>query len=324
MRSRNHRNAFSLALPVIFLLIWSCKKNSPPSHAAHDWENPAVLGINQEPAHSHYIPDPDIPAALTNDPDRSSFYQSLNGVWKFHYANKPDDRPAGFYKEAYDVSRWTDISVPGNWELQGFGVPIYTDEEYPFPCDPPRIPHDDNPVGSYRRSFAVPDEWEGRRVYIHFGSVKSALYLWINGNYAGYSQGSKTPAEFDITPFLRKGENSLSLEVYRYSDGAYLEGQDYWRISGIERDVYLYSTPPVRIRDFFARTDLDANYRNGMLNVPVLVQNLQDRMGEGFRIRIEKEFLINGPAEIEIAFDLEIENPKKWTAETPYLYTLLL
>ncbi len=339
MRSRNFPKAFFLALPAIFLLIWSCTKNSPPARAALDWENPAVLGINKEPARSHYIPYPDIAFALENAPDKSSFCLSLNGVWKFHYADKPDSRPDGFNTHDYDTSRWADISVPGNWELQGFGVPIYTDEEYPFPCDPPWIPHEDNPVGSYRRSFSVPDEWEGRQVYIHFGSVKSAMNLWINGNFTGYSQGSKTPAEFDITPFLRKGENSLSVEVYRYSDGAYLEGQDYWRISGIERDVYLYSTPPVRIRDFFARTDLDADYHNATLKVPVLVQNLRDRMCEGFRIRIdfldadersvlnsaiEKEFLINGLAEIEIAFDLEVENPKKWTAETPYLYTLLL
>jgi beta-galactosidase len=339
MKSRNIRNEFLLVLSLIFLLIWSCKRNPSPTRAAQDWENPSILGINKEPAHSHFIPYPDIPTAMANDPDLSSFYLPLNGVWKFHYADKPGDRPTAFYRDDYDVSRWADITVPGNWELQGFGVPIYTDTAYPFPSDPPRIPHDDNPVGSYRRSFAIPDDWEGRRVYLHFGSVKSAMYLWINGNYGGYSQGSKTPAEFDITPFLRRGENSLSVEVYRYSDGAYLEGQDYWKISGIERDVYLYSTKPVRIRDFFARPDLDNDYRNGKLNVSVHVQNHLAQKCAAYRIRldlrdagnrpvldsaIDKDFLMNERAETEVFFDLGIENPKKWTAETPYLYTLLL
>jgi beta-galactosidase len=210
MKLRHFSSALPLVMLFFYLIIVSCTHNPAPIDSPNDWEDPAVLGKNKEPAHCTYIPYPDLQTALLNDPTESPFYQSLNGIWKFHYVDKPADRPEDFYREDYDVSKWADISVPGNWELQGFGVPIYTDTAYPFPSDPPRIPHDDNPVGSYKRSFTIPDEWEGRQVYLHFGSVKSAMYLWINGTIVGYSQGSKTPAEFNITKFLREGENSLS------------------------------------------------------------------------------------------------------------------
>jgi beta-galactosidase len=320
-------------------MILSCAKNPTRTDSAYDWEDPAVLEQNKEPAHSHQIPYPDIPTALVNDPTQSPFYLSLNGIWKFHYADKPAERPEEFYRDDYDVNSWADISVPGNWELQGFGVPIYTDTAYPFPSDPPRIPHDDNPVGSYKTTFTIPDNWKGRQVYLHFGSVKSAMYLWINGKKVGYSQGSKIPAEFNITAFLRNGENSIALEVYRYSDGAYLEGQDYWKISGIERDVFLFSTPAVHIRDFFAVPDLDDDYRNASLSVAVEVQSHSAENTDTFLIQlnlldsenrpvlespITKDFQASDKRESSIVFDLDIPNPKKWTAETPNLYTLLL
>ena len=323
---------------IILTLVTNCAKNTDEI-SSHDWENPAILGQNKEPAHCTHTPYPDIQTALGNDPSLSPFVISLNGTWKFNYAEKPVDRPADFYRDDYDTSRWHDIAVPGNWELQGFGVPIYTDEDYPFPCNPPRIPHDDNPVGSYKRSFTIPDTWEGRQVYIHFGSVKSAMCIWVNGKKVGYSQGSKTPAEFNITKFLRQGENSLAVEVYRYSDGAYLEDQDYWKISGIERDVFLFSTPPVHIRDFFAVPDLDAAYKDAALKVAVHVQNHLAQKIENFQLQtdlldaenqsvldsaVTNDLTINEEGENAIVFDLEIKNPKKWTAETPHLYTLLL
>ena len=215
-----------------------------------DWENPAVVGREKEPAHCTYIPYADVQTALKNKLAQSPYYKSLNGLWKFSWVRKPADRPVDFYKDEYDVSQWEEIKVPGNWELQGYGVPIYTDEEYPFPANPPRIPHDYNPVGSYRRGFTVPEDWKGRQVFLHFGGVKSAMYAWINGKEVGYSQGSKTPAEFNITRYLREGQNTLAVEVYRWSDGAYLEGQDYWKISGIEREVFLFSTPNVMVPTF--------------------------------------------------------------------------
>jgi beta-galactosidase len=322
-----------------FLVILSCTNIQTPTDSAHDWEDPAVLGKNKEKAHCTYIPYPDAQTAIKNDPSQSPFYQSLNGIWKFHYVDKPADRPKEFYREDYDVSRWADISVPGNWEMQGFGVPIYTDTAYPFPSDPPRVPHDDNPVGSYKRSFTIPEKWKDRQVYLHFGSVKSAMYLWINGKSVGYSQGSKTPAEFNITKFLHKGENSLSLEVYRFSDGAYLEGQDYWKISGIERDVFLFSTPSVHIRDFFVIPELDDEYRNAQLRVEVHIENHPSPSTGDYRIGldlldaenrsildspVQKDFQTYERDESTVTIDLDIENPKKWTAETPHLYTLLL
>ncbi len=339
MKSQHFSFTVFLVVSVISFLSINCSNSPTPQDSSHDWEDPAVLGKNKEPAHCTYIPYPDVRTALLDDPSRSPFTQSLNGIWKFHYVDKPADRPQDFYRDDYDVSRWAEISVPGNWEVQGFGVPIYTDTAYPFPSDPPRIPHDDNPVGSYKRSFTIPDNWEGRQVYIHFGSVKSAMYIWVNGKNVGYSQGSKIPAEFNITKFLRQGENSLALEVFRYSDGAYLEDQDYWKISGIERDVFLFSSPPVHIRDFFALPDLDAGYKDATLKVTAHVRNHLAQKIENFHIQtdlldaanqsilvspVTNDFTINEEGESAIVFDLDIKNPKKWTAETPNLYTLLL
>jgi len=304
-----------------------------------DWENPAVFGWNKEPAHCTYIPYADIKTVLTNNPAQSPFYQSLNGTWKFNWVRKPADRPLDFYKDGYDVSQWDDIAVPGNWELQGYGIPIYTNSEYPFPVDPPHIPHDYNPVGSYRRSFTVPESWEGGQVFLHFRGVKSAMYVWVNGNKVGYSQESKTPAEFNITKYLRQEENTLSAEVYRWSDGAYLEDQDYWKISGIERDVFLFSTPNVIIRDFFVLGDLDEDYEDGELKLAVEVKNYLPRALSRYQVQLElfdadhkpafgtplvKEVSIDQLGEAEIHFEQSIKDPKKWTAETPNLYSLVL
>ncbi|NIM58111.1 MAG: beta-galactosidase, partial [Candidatus Aminicenantes bacterium] len=234
-----------------------------------DWENPAMIGRNKEPAHCTYIPYADIETALKNNSAQSPYYLSLNGTWKFNWVKKPSERPVNFYKDNFNVSKWNDIVVPGNWELQGFGIPMYTNTDYLFPANPPHIPYDFNPVGSYRRDFTIPEGWDNRQVFLHFGGVKSAMYAWVNGKEVGYSQGSKTPAEFNITKYLRQGKNSLAVEVYRFSDGSYLEDQDYWKISGIERDVFLFSVPNVCIRDFFALADLDEDYKDGRLKVTV-------------------------------------------------------
>ena len=211
--------------------------------------------------------------------------------------------------------------------------------QYPFKPDWPHIPHDYNPVGSYRRNFTIPDSWKNREIILHFGGVNSAMYVWINGQKVGYSQGSKTPAEFNITKFLRKGENSLSVEVYRWCDGSYLEDQDFWRLSGIERDVYLYSVPKIHIHDFFVRADLDENYKNGQLNVTVTVQNLLNKKQDNYTLEcdllnehyqsvfekiVRKNISINKNGDAEIIFSQSVDNPEKWTAETPYLYTLLV
>ncbi len=323
---------------------------------APDWENIQVLERNKEASHATMIPFRGIEEAKVKKRSASVFYQSLNGTWKFHWVRKPADRPAGFFKPDYDVSDWNDLPVPSNWELEGYGVPIYVNHQYEFadykapvsdeiefvdriyPKNPGNVPNDYNPVGSYKRSFTVPESWKGRRVFIQFGAVKSAMYLWVNGKKVGYSQGSKTPAEWDITDYLQSGENTLAVQVFRWSDGSYLECQDFWRISGIERDVFLYATPQVRIRDYFAKADLDENYTHGKFTLEVDLKNHTHKLRSG-KYTVNYQLLDEGgkmiaqgskPAGIhkqdkaQIVFREDIHDPKKWTAETPHLYSLLV
>jgi beta-galactosidase len=206
-----------------------------------EWENPQIFEINREPAHAHFIPFESKKLAAQDVSEKSKYFQSLNGTWKFKYSKNPNSRPKNFFKPGTDLSGWDDIIVPGNWEMQGYGTPIYLDEEYPFPPNPPFVPHNYNAVGSYSRTFLIPEYWDDRQIFLKFGGVRSAFYLWINGDFVGYSQGSKTPAEFNITSFLNQGENSIAVEVYRFSDGSYLEGQDTWRVSGLERNIILFA-----------------------------------------------------------------------------------
>ena len=245
----------SLFFTFLVIFLAGCNKNQPA-----EWEDPTILRLNREPARAHFFPFESEKLALQNDRTQSQYFQSLNGNWKFNFSPKPNDRPENFYKANYDDSDWSEIIVPGHWELQGWSVPIYLDEEYPFPPNPPFVPHDYNAVGSYRKSFTIPDSWDGRHIFLHFGGVRSAFYVWINGDFVGYSQGSKTPAEFDITDFVQIGENNVSVAVYRFSDGSYLEGQDTWRVSGIEREVFIYARSKTRISDFFAITSLDSKW----------------------------------------------------------------
>ncbi len=333
-------NELQITLTMLLIVVSTTILLGQEQKKANDWENPLVTGINKLRPHATMFPYENRESALKNDRSQSPNFKSLNGAWKFHYVDKPVDRPLYFYRDDYDISEWANITVPGNWELQGFGVPIYTDVEYPFPSNPPHIPHDNNPVGSYKRIFTVPDDWRNRQVILHFGGAKSAMYVWVNGERVGYSQGSKTPAEFNISNYLRDGENTLACEIYRYSDGAYLEGQDYWKISGLERDVYLYALPNVHIRDFFVHADLDENYQNGLFGVDVSIQNWQPKRAGKFSVRVElldtatsdapmlnleRSLKLDKSEEIEIRFEAQqIANPKKWTAETPNLYTLLI
>ena len=328
------------------LAVWGCggpSVEAPGSEegALQDWENLEVLQRNREPAHASFVPYPDVQSVLNTRLEGSPRYLSLNGTWKFRLTGSPVDRPRKFHETGFDDTAWDDIGVPGNWELQGFGVPIYTDTDYPFPPDPPNVPRDQNPVGSYRRSFELPPGWmRGRRVALIFGGVRSAMTVWINGEYVGYSQGSKTPAEFDITPLVRTDAiNTLAVEVYRFSDGSYLEDQDYWKVSGMERDVYLVSTPYVRIRDFFAMAELDPDFQDGILTVDVDISNqMPEESGaysldlELFDSRAESVIRLSRSLSIfnekkghaEVRFQHEIRSPNPWTAETPDLYTLAL
>ncbi|RLD72428.1 MAG: hypothetical protein DRJ10_18690 [Bacteroidetes bacterium] len=263
-----------LLTSILLLSLVCCKKQE----LSFDWENSEIFNINKEPAHSTAIPFASFEQAKEANWTKSPFYKLLNGSWKFNWVSKPSNRPKDFYKPEYDITSWNEIPVPGNWQMYGYGIPIYTNTDYPFVIvDPPNIPHENNPVGSYRKNFSIPDDWNKREVFIHFDGVKSAFYIWVNGKKVGYSQGSMTPAEFNLSPFLKKGENVLAIEVYRWSDGSYLEDQDMWRLSGIFRDVYLFSTPKVHIRDFFVKTDLDENYKNAQLTIDIELKNYSNK-----------------------------------------------
>lgn len=301
-----------------------------------DWENPEVFAINKEKPRATFLPYPDAKLAAQDDYSASPYFMPLDGTWKFHWVAKPSEAPADFYKENYDVSKWTDMPVPGNWEFNGFGIPIYTNVIYPFPANPPYVNDNDNPVGSYKHQFDLPQTWDGRKVFIHFEGGTTAMYLWINGQKVGYTENAKSPAEFDITPYVRKGKNTFACQVYKYSDGSYIEDQDMWRLGGINRSVYLYSTAETRVSDFFAHPDLDANYKNGLFSLDVELKNyatqnknqtvevaLLDGAGKSVFSKSQKVTVPSNGLK-ETTFSGTVSNPLKWTAETPNLYTLLI
>ncbi|KAA6300102.1 MAG: Beta-galactosidase, partial [Candidatus Ordinivivax streblomastigis] len=297
-----------------------------------EWENPEIFGINKEPARATALPYSNEQQAIADVYSASPYYQSLDGTWKFNWHKKPVDKPEGFYAAGYDVSKWDNIQVPGNWELQGFGTPIYTNITYPHPKNPPYIDHNDNPVGCYVRDFMISKDWDGRRVYLHFESGLAAMYVWVNGQKVGYSQVTKSPAEFDITPYIKQGKNTLAIEGYRWSDGSYLEDQDFWRLSGFDRSVYLYSTAQVRIQDFFAKGDLDQSYKNGLFSVDVTLKNYSSSIDAARHTSTEIKLLdatgktvyTEAKTGTTINFKKKITSPHLWSNETPYLYTLLL
>ncbi len=252
--STNRIGLLAAGLVVLVAAVTAAPRQSS-APAREEWDDPAVLRVGTERPHATMMTYPSRDLAARGDRAASPWFRSLNGRWKFRYTPNPAGRPAGFERPEFDDSAWPTIAVPGNWEIQGFGMPIYTNSQYPFAFDRanPRPPRDDNPVGSYRTTFTVPAEWAGRRVLVHFAGVDSAFYLWINGKRVGYSEDSRTPAEFDVTGFVAPGPNTMAVEVYRWSDGSFLEDQDMFRLSGIYRDVFLWSRAPVHVRDFESR-----------------------------------------------------------------------
>jgi len=296
-----------------------------------EWENQRIFQINREPPRSHFFPFETEQLAIEKDRHKSSFFQSLNGSWKFHYAPNPKKTITGFELLDFPVDSWEDIEVPGHWEFQGWSVPIYLDEEYPFKPDPPFVPHDYNTVGSYVRYFDFDENWKNKDIFIRFSGVRSAFYFWLNGILVGYSQGSKTPAEFDITNYIVQGSNKVAVQVYRFSDGSYLEGQDTWRVSGLERDVYLYAVPKVRITDYFVHADLDDNYRSGIfkLDIDLLNQeqytgkytvNVSLRRNKRLVLELKEKTRIDSTKTINFKSDISRVDP--WSAEKPQLYEL--
>ena len=304
----------------------------------HDWENPHLLQRNREPARATLLPYADEASALNGERGTSPFFLLLSGEWSFCYGPSPHDAPEDFYRDSFDASQWDTIPVPSNWQMHGYGRPNYTNVTYPYPVDPPRVPQD-NPVGCYRREFIVPEDWTGHQVFLNFDGVNSAFYVWVNGQMVGYSQGAHLPSEFNITSYLRPGKNLLAVRVYQWSDGAYLEDQDFWRLNGIFRDVSLIATPNVYVRDVSVHARLTNEYADGNLRVRAALKNDGNEIGEGYRVSAH---LVNADGETiveqaltasarvdagqEIWLDAEasIKNPSKWTAETPNLYTLLV
>ncbi|PIE78142.1 MAG: beta-galactosidase, partial [Candidatus Delongbacteria bacterium] len=335
-----------------------------------EWQSPEKLGFNKEQPHAWFFSFENTENARKVLPEYSKYWQSLDGNWKFNFAKNPDGRPKDFYKNSYDVSRWDEIPVPSNWNIYGiqkngdlkYGVPIYVNQKVIFEHKVAvddwkkgvmRTPNKDwttykyrNEVGSYKRSFTIPENWEKREVYISFDGVDSFFYLWINGQYVGFSKNSRNTARFNITDYLQKGENTVSVEVYRNSDGSFLEAQDMFRLPGIFRTVALYAKPKVNIRDLQVIPNLDANYKNGSLIVNADIQNASENPVEKYKLAFSlyknelysdestkvanAEWTIDLPEKIEKENSiyqknivLEVKDPAKWSAEEPNRYVLV-
>ena len=317
-------------------------------------ENPACLGINKEPYHATLMPYASHREALVAKRHASSYCRTLNGPWKFNWVKRPEERPVDFYKADYDVSTWNEIPVPSNWEVHGYGTPFYKNAGYTLKKDFPRVMSEPpkgwtafderNPVGSYRREFELPAEWGGRRVFITFDGVDSAFFLWINGEKVGYSVNSRNAAEFDLTKYVKPGKNMVAVEVYQYSSGTWLEDQDMFRLHGIFRNVQIWSAPQLHIRDILVKTELDAQYKDAVVEISGKLRNYTDKTVSGLRgisttlFDKQGEFVatmagasaggVNGmlkPGEdCAFSFKLPIKDAAKWTAETPDLYTAVL
>lgn len=298
-----------------------------------EWENPEVNSINTEPAHASYIPYRSVAEAERRV---SSMVHSLNGEWKFKYISGIYALPAAFYSTNYNDGSWDYIQVPGNWQLQGeYDPPVFTNVKYPFEPNPPYIPRESNPIGLYRRNFAVPADWKDEEIFLHFAGVQSAMYVWVNGEKVGYHEDGMLPAEFNISKYLQKGENQLTVQVLNWSDGSYLEDLDYWRLSGIYRDVFLFALPKVHIRDFSISPNLDMEYKDAELNAVVSIKNeTREPVSDGcLRVSLKEttgkliwtrqfSFSVASGEKQEISFSEKIFSPLKWTAETPDLYRL--
>ena len=295
--------------------------------AQHDeWKNPEINAVNRAPMHTNYFAYSSSEEAAKADKENSSNFMTLNGIWKFNWVKNADARPTDFYRTDYNDKGWGQMKVPGVWEMNGYGDPIYVNVGYAwrsqYKNNPPYVPIENNHVGSYRKEIIIPTEWSGKEIFAHFGSVTSNMYLWVNGKYVGYSEDSKLEAEFNLTKYLKPGKNLIAFQVFRWCDGTYLEDQDFFRYSGVGRNCYLYSRNKKYIQDIRVTPDLDSNYTNGTLNVALNLNgsgtvelNLTDPAGKSVATA-----QVNGNGQKSVVMD--VSNPEKWTAETPNLYTL--
>jgi beta-galactosidase len=310
-----------------------------------DWENPSVISRNTERPHATLLPYSDETTALRFDRTASPNYKSLNGNWKFKWVQNPSKVPGDFFQPSTNTATWDNIPVPSNWQVIGaregrpYDKPIFTNIKHPFKVNPPKIEADTNAVGIYRTTFSVPNNWRGQEVYLHFAGVQSACYVWVNGLQVGYHEDGMTPAEFNVTKYLRGGENHVVVQVINWSDGSYLEDQDYWRISGIFRDVYLFTAPMIHIRDFYVVTDLDDQYRDATLRVSMFVKNFSPQVQDRYQIKfalydskgravvsnaVKSIPMMDPKDESYLTFNVPITEPDKWSAETPNLYRLTM
>lgn len=299
---------------------------TPPA----EWEQPEVVAVNREPMKATFFNFETTDLALKGDMAASRYYRTLDGTWDFKYSKGTDNRPADFYRDSFDTSGWSKIKVPGMIQAQGdgaYGLPEFWNIKYPFPANEPFIPHDMIEVGSYKRGFDVPADWNGRDVFLHIGAAGAAYYIWVNGEKVGYSEDSKLPSEFNITKFLKAGQNSISIEIYRYADGSYLEDQDFWRLSGIERSVYLYAEPKARLRDFTVRALLDKTYTDGVFTLttqfagaPAKGQVKATLYDGATAVLTTTGAIKGGKSELKGT----IKGVKAWSAETPNLYRLVI
>lgn len=319
--------------------------NVPTIYNREPWEDPLISGINRDPSRATAYSYSNINDAITCNRNKTTRMMSLNGEWDFSFASKPSDAPKDFYNSR--VTGWKKIEVPGNWEMKGYDKPIYKSAVYPFrPVNPPYVPRDYNGVGSYQKTFTIPDNWRNMNITMHFGGVSSAYKVWLNGKFLGYAEDSFLPSEFNVTPYLQAGENIVSVQVIRWSDGSFLEDQDHWRLSGIHREVLLLAEPKLRIADFHWQAKLDKDYKDALLSIRPRIENLTGKEVSGYIVKaflynkngknvfnkpLERsaESIINEiyPRLDNVKFGLletKLSNPDKWSDEIPNLYTLVL
>jgi beta-galactosidase len=348
-----------LAVILCSVSLASCSQPSSPESGkelnkdlSYYISNELVVGENKEDPRASFTSYTTVDNAKNNNIKDAKYYQLLDGKWKFNWAAKPADRPADFFNPAKNVSNWDNIDVPANWEVEGYGIPLYVNHQYPFadknfpisdemeyvgriPKNPGFVPMDNNPVGSYRRDFTISEDWLKKEIFLQIGGMKSGGFVWLNGHYVGYSQGSKTPAEFNLSKYAQAGKNTLAVQIFRWTDGAYLEGQDFWDISGFERSVFVYAQPKVRLQDFQVKSTLDAAYQHGEFNLTV---NLNNHLETNANVKVHYQIIDNDnnvvaqnvknivakQGDNETTFSETLINVKQWNAEHPNLYNLVL
>ncbi len=320
--------ALRLSVHACLLALASLSMGAASAAPAAEWEQPEVLAVNREPMKATFFNFESREKALAADPAASKYYLSLDGTWSFAYSTTPDNRPKDFYRADFDLAGWKTIQVPGMIQAQGYGKPIFTNIDYPFPMAEPFIPHALNEVGSYRRDFTVPADWDGRDVFLHIGAAGAAYYIWVNGEKVGYSEDSKLPSEFNLSKYVKPGKNSIAIEVYRWADASYLEDQDFWRLSGIERSVYVYAEPKSRLRDYTVNALLDKkNYKDGLFSLKAELAGapaageIVATVYDGDKAVLTTSGRVQGA---QLALDGVIRDVKPWSAETPTLYRLVI